>query len=146
MTPDTVDAILKFKEPHDPEHLDPLRGLAAFALAEFGEGGNPDAVQIEDFIGFVNTTVNGDYVCVCIGKAYGMALEYIAANGGSPYADLVRVEWPELGPYPPIEWQEVVLHHETGLTVQVPDTYDQDGNVLTTKDATRKVRVGRVAS
>jgi len=101
----TVDAILLMKEPHDPLLLDPLIALAQFALDTFGEGGNPEAEKYEDFLGYVNTPLTGDYIRVRIGYAYGQALEYIEENGGNPYASLVRVEWPDLGPYEPINVQ-----------------------------------------
>ena len=80
-----VTAILKIKTS--------LAEAAAEALAVFGEGGNPEASQVEDFLGIVNTPEINGYVRIAVPEAFGMALEHIDANGGSEHADLIRVEW-----------------------------------------------------
>lgn len=80
-----LTAILKIKTT--------LTQAAAEALAVFGEGGNPEAAQVEDYLGIVNTPEINGYVRLAIPPSFGLALEYIAANGGSEHADLVRVEW-----------------------------------------------------
>lgn len=76
-----------------------LHETAEEALALYGEGGNPNAVQVEDFVGYVNTPPVNGYVRMLTTEAYCMALEYIAANGGSVNADLVRVEWEGQQPF-----------------------------------------------
>jgi hypothetical protein len=81
-----ITAILKIKTT--------IEQVAQEALEVFGRGGNPTAEQIEGFLGYVNTPIQGDgYVRVLIGTEFGQALEYIHENYGSPNADLVRVEW-----------------------------------------------------
>jgi len=116
-----VDVILKIKTS--------LPETAAECLAIFGEGGYQlgegetiEDVQVENWIGHVNTPLLQGYTRVRIGEYFGQALEFIDANGGSVNADLVRVEWP-LGeddePYPPFE-------------VEV-DAYDIDGKVIGTR-------------
>ena len=81
-----VDAILIIKTS--------LAETAKEAMDLFGEGGDPQSTQVEGFIGYVNTPIGGGYSRVRIAERFGQALEYVAANFGSPNADLVRVEWP----------------------------------------------------
>jgi len=88
-----VDVILKIKTS--------LPETAAECLAIFGEGGYQlgegetiEDVQVENWIGHVNTPLLQGYTRVRIGEYFGQALEFIDANGGSVNADLIRVEWP----------------------------------------------------
>lgn len=80
-----VTAILKIKTS--------LAEAAKEALSVFGEGGNPEAAQVEDFLGVANTPEVNGFTRVAIKPAFGMALEFIAENGGSEHADLIAVEW-----------------------------------------------------
>ena len=68
-----------------------MSGVVASAVVDYTM---PDASQVEGFIGYVNTPIGGGYSRVRIAERFGQALEYVAANFGSPNADLVRVEWP----------------------------------------------------
>ena len=77
-----VTAILKIKTT--------LPQAAEEAEQVFGEGGNPQATQVEEYIGLVNTPPVNGYVRVLIPEADAQTLEAI---GSSPNADLVRVEW-----------------------------------------------------
>lgn len=114
-----VEAILKAKTPYDNEQtciaallaLRPesstdnawLKLLAIEALSVFGEGGNPDAQQIEDTIGVCNIPAQHGYVRIMVPDYYGQALEYVAQNGGSEFAELIWIGWPGV-PEPVIEW------------------------------------------
>lgn len=111
-----VDAILQLKDPYAAGPTEMLRMLAAYALATFGQGGNPGSETVEGFVGQINTPVSGGYLRVRVGDAFGMALEHIEANGGCEYASLVRVEWPGVE-YEPLTW----------------DAADAEGNVTTEK-------------
>lgn len=75
------------------QQLQCLADLANEVKAVFGEGGNAEAPIIEEYIGFVNSPIQNGYVRVLIGKAFGMALEYIQDHGGSEHAELIKVEW-----------------------------------------------------
>lgn len=133
----TVDAIIKLKPPYDEDVTTGLTALAAFALETFGEGGNPEAAIVEDFIGYVNTPPLKGYVRVRIGAAYGMALEYIEEQGGNEYAELVRVEWPGLGDVLDDDGNPVGY---TPVTVEMKQ-YDESGNVT----GTYQQEIGRIA-
>lgn len=93
---DKVTAILHLTPPYDADPDAAMRELAQFSLDTFGEGGRPDETSFENRCGYANTPIppeaNG-YMRVLIGKAYGVALEYIEANYENPIADLIRVEW-----------------------------------------------------
>ena len=146
--PKHVEVVLQLKEPFRADPYAALSLLAQFVLENFGEGGNPDANQVEEFLGFVNTPVQGEgYVRVRVGYAYGQALEYIETEcGGNEIAELVQVEWPGLGP-----GERTFIDDETGETVTEPDgswpniewqeTFtDEDGTVHT-----YTVGLGRIA-
>ena len=75
------------------QQLQCLADLATEVKAVFGEGGNAEAPIVEEYIGFVNSPIQNGYVRVLIGKAFGMALEYIQDHGGSEHAELINVEW-----------------------------------------------------
>lgn len=87
MSIETTTCILKIKDNHSIEEI------AAECLSVFGKGGNPDALIIEEFIGFVNSPIQNGYIRAMIDKSFGMALEYIQENGGSELVDLIKVEW-----------------------------------------------------
>lgn len=86
-----VTAILKIKTT--------LPAAAQEALTVFGEGGNPSATQVEEFIGIVNTPETNGYVRILTTPEFATALEQIAAGPGSQNADLVRVEWDGQQPF-----------------------------------------------
>ena len=92
-----VSCVIRLKkwtaEPTPEQQLQCLADLAAEVKATFGEGGNAEAPIVEEYIGFVNSPIQSGYVRVLIGKAFGMALEYIQDHGGSEHADLIQVEW-----------------------------------------------------
>lgn len=97
-----MQVILKFKPPYEGTE-ETLKLMAEYALATFGEGGNPEARQVEDYIGEVNTPPQGGYIRLQVPEYYAQALEYIEANGGSEYAELIWVGWPG-SEEPVIEW------------------------------------------
>lgn len=80
-----VEAIIKLKPGKT------LADAATEALALLGAGGNPDATQDEDFLGFCNTPQTGPYVRIQCGEAYAQALELLQ-EGES--CELVAVLWP----------------------------------------------------
>lgn len=133
----TVDAIIKLKPPYDTNVTEGLTALATFALETFGEGGNPEAQRVEDFIGFVNTPPLKGYTRVRIAAAFGMALEYIEEQGGNEYAELVRVEWPGLGDVLDEDGTPVGY---SPITVTM-EQYDEEGNVT----GTYEQEIGRIA-
>jgi hypothetical protein len=143
----TVEAIIKFKPPYDTDTTLGFIALATFAKETFGEGGNPEASQVEDYLGYVNTPPLKGYVRTRIGKAYGVALEYIEEQGGSPVAELIRVEWPGLGPGESLqmnpETEEMELMPDGSwpdITVEM-ENYDEEGNVV----GTYQQAIGRIA-
>ena len=115
-----IDAILKIKTS--------IEATSAEALDVFGEGGiipeDGETVKIEKWLAIINTPPLKDYVRIRTTEAFAMALEYIADNGGSVNADLVRVEWPSEDGYEP-------------FTVEV-ENFDIDGN----PDGTRMQSIG----
>jgi hypothetical protein len=139
----TVDAIIKFKPPYDTDTALGFVALATFAKETFGEGGDPEANRVEDFIGYVNTPPLKGYVRARIGYAYGQALEYIEENGGSEIAELVRVEWPGLGPGESLnpETQELEPDGSWPDIMVDMDQYDEEGNVI----GTYQQAIGRIA-
>jgi len=85
-----VDIILRIKDLARPVN-EVLADLAAFAVAQFGKGGNPDAVKQEDFLGYIQTPVLGGYMRVRIDSEYADALQAIEDAGGNPLAQLVEI-------------------------------------------------------
>jgi hypothetical protein len=143
MTSPTVDVILKFKPPYDVDTQTGFIALANFAKENFGEGGNPEATRVEDYIGYVNTPPLKGYTRVRINQAYGQALEYVEANGGNEFAELIRVEWPGQGPGTTIdpETQEAVPDGSwPDITVEM-EQYDENGDVI----GTYQQAIGRIA-
>jgi hypothetical protein len=72
-----------------------------------------------------------------------MALEYIEDLGGSPYAELVRVEWPGLGPgvdIDPETGEEAPNGEWPEIYVEVP-VYDENG----VQTGTCQQAIGRIA-
>lgn len=90
---DYVTAILKLKPPYDADPSTAVDLLAQWSNETYGEGGLPGDSVFENRLGFVNSTVSSAYLRTRIGKAYGLALEWVEAQGGSPIAELIRVEW-----------------------------------------------------
>lgn len=90
---DYITSIEKLKPPYDETPEDAVDLLAEFVNETYGEGGLPGDPVFENRLGYVNTPVSHGYIRTRIGKAYGMALEYVEAQGGSPIAELIRVEW-----------------------------------------------------
>jgi len=139
----TVEAIIKFKPPYDTDTTLGFIALATFAKETFGEGGNPEANIVEDYLGYVNTPPLKGYVRTRIGQAYGLALEYIEENGGSPVAELIRVEWPGLGPGAKFNEETQEMEPDGSwpdITVEM-ENYDEEGNVV----GTYQQAIGRIA-
>ncbi|MCB5270497.1 MAG: hypothetical protein LHW56_01475 [Candidatus Cloacimonetes bacterium] len=139
---DKVTAILKLKPPYDADPDAAIRELAQFSLDNFGEGGRPDEACFENRCGYCNTPVSNGYVRVLIGKAYGVALEYIEANYDNPIAELVRVEWNGQDRVPV---EQPVLDEDGNSTGEMETVYveqlfqtgtqdvlDEQGNVIAT--------------
>lgn len=80
-----IEVIIKLKEGKT------LQDAAAEAVALLGTGGNPQAAQVEEFLGFCNTPVQNRYTRILCGEAYAVALEYLQSG---ETCDLVAVLWP----------------------------------------------------
>lgn len=80
-----VEAIIKLKEGKT------LADAAAEALALLGAGGNPEASQVEEFLGFCNTPVQHGYTRILCAEAYAQALEFLQSG---ETCSLVAVLWP----------------------------------------------------
>lgn len=80
-----IEAIIRLKEDKT------LADAAAEAVALLGAGGNPEAVQVEEFLGYCNTPIQNRYTRVLCGDAYAMALEYLQSG---ETCELVTVLWP----------------------------------------------------
>jgi|LGVF01.2.fsa_nt_gb hypothetical protein len=135
---DYVIAVLKLKAPYDADPEQALALLSQDALDTFGEGGKPDAKQVEDFLGYVNTPPLQGYVRTRIGLAYGQALEYIETQGGNKYAELIRIEWSGLGFGINTEGELDGSWPEITVTV---DTYDEEDNI----NGTHQQFIGKIA-
>jgi hypothetical protein len=84
-----ITVILQLKPPYDADPETGLALLAQTALDLFGTGGNPDAAQVEGFIGWVNTPVSGGYVRALVDDYAAETLELIGEN---EVATIIRVE------------------------------------------------------
>lgn len=58
----------------------------------FGKGGHPDAVQAEDFIGWVNSPILGGYFRALFDAEYVTALQYIKEIDAADSVEIVSVE------------------------------------------------------
>jgi hypothetical protein len=90
---DYVTAILLLKPPYGEDPATAVDLLAAWSNSVYGEGGLPGDSVFENRLGVANSRVYNSYIRTRIGTAYGVALEYVEAQGGSEIAELVRVEW-----------------------------------------------------
>ena len=61
--------------------------------ATLGKGGNPDALIIEDYIGYTNCPTCNGYFRASFDPAYAAALQYIKDNGGAQTVELIDIEW-----------------------------------------------------
>lgn len=90
-----VDVVLQLKEPYNQNSNETLSILAQQALQLFGTGGNPQASKVEEFLGYVNTPVYGNYITVRVNDTYAKVLEQIQEN---EMVKLIRVQWPDKTP------------------------------------------------
>ena len=96
-------------EPLSPQYT--LAEVAADVKATLGKGGNPDALVIEDYIGYTNCPALGPFFRASFDEAYSTALQYIKDTGGAETCEIIDIEWegqkmfyaevdPEVGPEP----------------------------------------------
>lgn len=93
----TVDIIIQLNEGKT------LADVAEEVNAALGLGGDPDAEQVENVLGAVNTPVQGGYCRVRVHAQYLSALQGAAETATS--CQIVRVEYPG-ETYEPITWTE----------------------------------------
>jgi len=70
-----------------------IRDNAIEVLTTLGKGGNPDALVIEDFVGYTNCPTLGSYFRASFDEAYAAALQYIKDNGGAQTCEIIDIEW-----------------------------------------------------
>ena len=87
--------MLQLKTPYDQNVNETLALLAQQALQLFGTGGNPQSQKIEEFLGYVNTPVYGNYITIKVDDIYARTLEQVQEN---EMVKLIRVEWPDKRP------------------------------------------------
>ena len=61
--------------------------------ATLGKGGNPDALVIEDYIGYTNCPTLGPYFRASFDEAYAVALQHIKDTGGATTCEIINIEW-----------------------------------------------------
>lgn len=82
-----ITVICKLKEGYT------IADAAAEVKATLGKGGNPDALVIEDFIGYTNCPTLGPYFRASFDEAYAVALQYIKDTGGAETCEIIDIEW-----------------------------------------------------
>lgn len=70
-----------------------IADAATEVKATLGKGGNPDALVIEDYIGWTNSPTLGPYFRASFDEAYAVALQYIKDTGGAETCEVVDIEW-----------------------------------------------------
>lgn len=81
-----ITCIAKLKEGHT------IVDTAREVWEVFGKGGNPEAEQVENFVGWVNSPVIGGYFRVLFDEEYITALRYIKEIDAADSVEVISVE------------------------------------------------------
>lgn len=81
-----ITCVAKLKEGHT------IADAAKEVWEVFGKGGNPEAEQVEDFVGWVNSPVIEGYFRALFAEEYITALQYIKEIDAADSVEVIAVE------------------------------------------------------